>query len=152
MVVILRALLKMLETDEDRTWELVGSWLRYQGQLARETERDTNVAVYLLEALVKEMLMKSDVFRKEYYLDFQKVTAETGSTKGVSFVASSRDLLMAFQVLCKNKGFKLPFSNSKQLGVRLSNESEVMEKSGWSWQREKIIHGIRYYRFAKSLT
>jgi len=151
MVVILRALLKMLEPEQDRTWELVEWWIRYQGRLAEETERDTNVSVYLLDALAKEMLAREEDFQKEYYLDFHKVRNGDETPRELSFVASSRDLLMALQILSKNKGFKLPFSNTKQLGVRLANETSVLEKAGWSWEREKVVRGLRYHRFRKSL-
>ena len=67
MVVILKALLKMIEPGQDRSWELVEWWIRYQGRLAAETERDTNVSVYLLDALAKEMLAREEDFQKEYY-------------------------------------------------------------------------------------
>ncbi len=58
---------------------------------------------------------------------------------------------MALQILSKNKGFKLPFSNTKQLGVRLGNGAHVLEKAGWIIEREKIVNGVRYQRFAKKL-
>lgn len=152
MVVILRALLKLLEPGKDRSWEFVEFWIGYQGRLAEETERDTNAALFLLDGLAKEMLAKDGEFRKEYYLDYSTVMNGSEQPKEISFVASSRDLLMALQVLSKNKGFKLPFSNTKQLGVRLANENPVLEKAGWSWSRERIVHGLRYHRFTKSFS
>ncbi len=151
MVVILRALLKMIEPGQDRSWELVEWWIRYQGRLAEETERDTNVSLYLLDALAKEMLAREEDFQKEYYLDFHKARNGDETPKELSLVASSRDLLMALQILSKNKGFKLPFCNTKQLGVRLANETSVLEKAGWSWEREKVVRGLRYHRFRKAL-
>jgi hypothetical protein len=152
MILILKALLKLLEPgSEHRTWQIVDYWISYQNRLATVTERDTNVTFFLLEALSKEMLHAQDGFRKEYYLDSEWTANEAGEPKELSFVASSRDLLMAFQVLSRKKGFRLPFSNSQQLGVRLSNESEVLEKSGWTWEREKVVHGMRYNRFTKRL-
>jgi len=42
----------------------------------------------------------------EYYLDFHKTVDECGDSTGVSFVASTRDVLIALQILAKNKGFK----------------------------------------------
>jgi hypothetical protein len=151
MVVILRALLKMLEPERERIWEIVEWWIRYQRRLAEETERDTNVAAYLLDALAKEMLAQGADFTKEYYLDFQEVRNGSGEPGEVRFVASPRDLLMALQILSKNKGFRLPFSNTQQLGVRLANESSVLEKAGWSWERDKVVRGMRYHRFVKRL-
>jgi len=149
MILILSALLKLLEPGRDRTWEIVDWWVRYQGRLAEETERDTNVGLYLLEALGKEMLAKDGEFRKEYYINFKKTVSDTGEPRELTFVATSRDLLMALQILSRNKGFKLPFSNAQQLGVRLANEADVLGPAGWCWEREKIVHGTRYHRFTK---
>ncbi len=151
MIVILRAVLKLMEPGQDRSWDVVESWMDYQGRIAEETERDTNASVYLLDALSREMLAKDTEFRKEYYFDFIKTVDEAKAPCGVSFVASARDLLMALQILSKNKGFKLPFSNTKQLGVRLGNEASVLEKAGWTIEREKIVNGVRYQRFARKL-
>ncbi|MGI8784057.1 MAG: hypothetical protein ACR2L2_10475 [Acidobacteriota bacterium] len=151
MIVILDALLKMIDPGKDRTWEIVDFWIGYQGRLADETERDTNAAVYLLDALAKEMIAREEDFRKEYYLDFSKRLNGGEAPAEISFVASARDLLMTLQILSKNKGFKLPFSNTKQLGVRLANETGVLEKAGWEWKREKVVHGVRYHRFTKTL-
>ncbi len=151
MIVILRAILKLMDAGQDRSWGVVESWMDYQAKIAEETERDTNAAVYLLDALSREMLAKDGEFRREYYFDFMRTVDETKTTREVSFVASARDLLMALQILSKNKGFKLPFSNTKQLGVRLGNEAHVLEKAGWIIEREKIVNGVRYQRFAKRL-
>jgi hypothetical protein len=151
MMVILRALLGVLEPGRDRTWEILDGWIRYQGRLAEETERDTNVALYLLEALAKEMLARGEDFEREYYLKHEKVAGATGEAKTLSFVANGRDLLMAMQILSKNKGFKLPFSNTQQMGVRLANEDAVLEKAGWSREPVRIIHGVRYHRYTKRL-
>jgi len=152
MVVILKALLKLLEPGADRTWEIVRYWIQYQSRLAQETERDTNVAVYLLDGLAKEMIAREEDFRKEYYLDFRKVTNGGGEAAEISFIASARDLLMALQILSKNKGFKLNFSNTKQLSARLANESSVLENAGWRRERERIVHGVRYHRFTRTLS
>jgi hypothetical protein len=151
MVVILKALLKLLDPGANRAWEIVHYWIQYQSRLAQETERDTNVAVYLLDGLAKEMVAREEDFRKEYYLDFRKITNESGQSKEISFVACSRDLLMALQILSKNKGFKLTFSNTKQLSARLANESSVLENAGWRRERDKIVHGVRYHRFSKAM-
>jgi hypothetical protein len=151
MVMILSALLRVLEPARDRVWEIVDWWIPYQGRLAEETERDTNMAVYLLDALAKEMLAKDGDFAREYYLTFEKIANEYGVPVELSFVASGRDLLMALQILSKNKGFKLPFSNTQQLGVRLANEESVLETAGWRAEREKVVHGLRYQRFRKKL-
>jgi len=149
MIVILRAILKLMDPAHDRSWEVVEAWMDYQGKIAEETERDTNASVYLLDALSREMLAKDGEFRKEYYFDFIKAVDEAKATREVSFVASARDLLMALQILSKNKGFKLPFSNTKQLGVRLGNEATVLEKAGWTIEREKIVNGVRYQKFSR---
>jgi hypothetical protein len=151
MVVILKALLKLLEPGTDRTWEIVRYWIQYQSRLAQETERDTNVAVYLLDGLAKEMIAREEDFRKEYYLDFRRITNGGGEPEEISFIASARDLLMALQILSKNKGFKLTFSNTKQLSARLANESSILENAGWNREREKIVNGVRYHRFSKRL-
>lgn len=113
-------------------------------------ERAASKTVYLLEGLAKEMIAREDEFRKEYYIDFRKVANEIGDVGGVSFVASAGDLLMALQILSKNKGFKLAFSNPKQLSARLENESSLLGNAGWRIEQDKIVHGKPHYRFTKS--
>ncbi len=149
MIVILEALLHVLEPARDRVWDVVAWWIEYQGRLAEETERDTNVGVYLLDALAKEMTRHGEEFEQEYYLDFHKTVDECGDSTGVSFVASTRDVLIALQILAKNKGFKLPFSNAKQLGVRFANEEDVLRKAGWIREPDKIVHGLRHHKYEK---
>ncbi len=151
MVVIVRALLGVMEPGGDRTWEVVDGWIRYQGRLASDTERDTNATVFLLDALSKEMLALDADFRREYYLSVDQVASEGLEVREISFVASMRDLLMALQVLSKKKGFHLPFSNSQQLGVRLFNDRSLLERAGWSWQRKRIVRGLRFHEFRKQL-
>ena len=137
--------------SKDRTWEIVDWWMQYQGRVAEETERDTNLPIYLLDALVKEMVAQADDFRKQYYLGFDVTKNEFGDPVELSFVASGRDLLMALQILGKNKGFKFPFSNAKQLGIRIANDSDVLEKAGWRREHEKTVHGLKYYRLTRKL-
>jgi hypothetical protein len=150
MIAILRALLKT-QGEESRVWPVADAWIRYQARMASETEQDTNAGLYLLEALVKEAEARDGDFRREYYLDVERTTNELGKPLEVSFTASARDLLIAFQILSKQKGYRLPFSNSRQLGVRLANESEVLQQAGWSWQRTKVVNGTRYHRYTKRM-
>jgi len=152
MIVIVSVLLRFFEAGKkDRTWEVVDWWIQYQSRLAEETERDTNLPIYLLDALVKEMMAQGTDFRKQYYLDFQVAKNELGEPMELSFSASGRDLLMALQILGKNKGFKFPFSNAKQLGIRIANDSDVLEKAGWKREHEKTVHGLKHYRLTRKL-
>lgn len=118
MISILRALLKV-SNEEEETWHLVDDWIRCQARLASQTELDTNVALYLLEALLKEYEAWPTEFRN---LDIASRTDELGSLNELTFVASSRDVLIARQILSRQKGFRLPFANALQLAARLSNE------------------------------
>ena len=151
MVVILRALLTALEPGENRAWEIVDGWIRYQNQLASETERQTNATVFLLEALSKEILALGGEFRREYYLEVEQKVSEDAKPREISFVASTQDVLMALQVLSRKKGSHLPFPNSQQLGVRLFSERPLLRQAGWSWKRKKIVRGLRYHEFRKEL-
>gem|GEM_PF-896805 len=152
MIIILSALQKFLEPrSEEKTWKIVDWWMQYQGRLAEETERDTNLPIYLLDALVKEMIAQGPDFRKQYYLDFDVKKNEFGEPFELNFLASGKDLLMALQILGKNKGFKFPFSNAKQLGIRIANDSDVLDKAGWKREHEKTVHGLKYYRLTRKL-
>jgi len=152
MVIIMSALLEFMEpASKNRTWEVVDWWIQYQGRLAEETERDTNLPIYLLDALAKEMIAQGPDFRKQYYLDFQLTKNELGEPIEVSFLATGRDLLMALQVLGKNKGFKFPFSNAKQLGIRIANDSDVLEKAGWKREHARTVHGLKHYKMTRKL-
>ncbi len=74
MIVILRAILKLMDAGQDRSWGVVESWMDYQAKIAEETERDTNAAVYLLDALSREMLAK----------DGNSATSTTSISRGPS--------------------------------------------------------------------
>jgi len=152
MIIILSALLRSLEPgSRDRTWQIVDCWMQYQSRVAEETERDTNLPIYLLDALVKEMIAQGPDFRKQYYLDFDVKKNEFGEPLELNFLASGKDLLMALQILGKNKGFRFPFSNAKQLGIRIANDSDVLEKAGWKREHEKTVHGLKHYRLTRKL-
>lgn len=72
---------------------------------------------------------------------------------------SSHDLLMVFSKFCKNVGIRNPYSNARQLGVRLLNDETALKEGNWVIVRKegsvspywRIIHGERLMRFRKVL-
>ncbi len=150
LVAVLEALLKVLEPDRDLLDILIKKWIARQSAIAKQSERETNDCLRLLDALAEEMRAKPEDFEKEYYLRFTPTKDELDQIIQVEFTSSPKELLLALEVLSRRKGVRLPFVNTRQLGARLAAESSVLEQAGWERKRGKAVRGVRYHDFVKS--
>ena len=130
---------------------ILDQWIITQNKRSFDNEAETNKILYGLEALAKECLQRPDGFEKEYGIKAQVLRDTAFEPKEVSFTASTRELHMAFDWLAKNRGVANAFHSPSQLGARISDSMETLEKAGWTMQRNaKIIHGQRMHHFVKT--
>jgi DNA primase len=63
------------------------------------------------------------------------------------FDASTQDLLSMLNRYGREYGMKVPFTNARQLGVRVANELDTLKRAGWSATQVKVVHGNRISRW-----
>jgi hypothetical protein len=63
------------------------------------------------------------------------------------FDCTTADLLAMLNRYGREYGIRVPFSNAKQLGVRVANELETLRRGGWQTGMVKVIHGNRISRW-----
>jgi DNA primase len=177
LVLITKALLKHMPLSEelrleagDRSHEyvLLDRWIQYQNEHSRMTEQGTNAVLQLLDGLRRVFLI--DYARREpeavndqdrhtdkLWCDLmgvnvyrQILTDLSGAPTGHQlywFEASTADLLAMLNRYGREYGVKVPFSNAKQLGVRISNEMVTLNQAGWRAAQARVIHGNRISRW-----
>ncbi len=99
------------EEAREGAWSILSKWLKDQTEAAEETARGANAALYLLDALSREMAVSRDDFEAEYYLGCTRQVSELGKTTAVSLEASSKQLLRAFQKTKSRKARYVPLSD-----------------------------------------
>ncbi len=155
MLLILQALLKMLDPQSDpqrKAWGMLTRWIEFQEDLANEWDRESNPTAYWLDALAKELQsVGSEQFDRVYYVKGVMVKNEAGELTEVRLEAQAKFLLMGFEKLAKERGHKLPFTNPTQLGSRVSNDADLMAKSGWHWKMERTVRGLNVHEFTKTM-
>ncbi len=120
-----------------RPHDLVNRWLADQSVAEEEQDAGTNDVLYFLDTLVE---------RRVNLLDARtKVKEENGITM---VRAATATLLSDFRLVAKHLGIKCPWTNERQLGTRLADSEDVLNKAGWT--REAVFNsGKRLYRFIK---
>ncbi len=137
------------ENDPEEARWIFNAWIVDQNNRSFETQAETNNVLYRLEALVKEYLLRPDGFEEEYGITVQPAL-EGKEIRELAFFASTRGLHMAFEWLNKDRGLPNPFRSPSQLGSRISDSIEVLEKGNWTMKRNaKIIRGERLHLFNK---
>jgi hypothetical protein len=66
------------------------------------------------------------------------------------FDAITRDLLGMINRFGREYGVRVPFTNAKQLGVRIANELATLSQAGWKTAHLKMLHGDSVKRWAWS--
>ncbi len=169
LMLILDAVIKYIPYYDDDEAELVGDygaqdvrrrWIKYQDEQARETESEINPMSTLFNMLWKEYkpYMKEEPELSEYHIthpDYNLIMRINTNEEYVEFEASSHDLFMNFVKLAKNYGIRNPYTNPKQLGVRLVNEEKALREAGWEVIKKegcrywKIVRGEKRFLFRK---
>lgn len=163
------------ETGEKEIYE---AWIEEQNNTARETETGSNNILQLLGGLVREYIqankhkneteLVSDradpVFvldHRDYGLKMIKTQArehhennEKYFVSTIEFVATSADMVDAFDMLAKNTGKKNPYGSASIFTSRLRNDRSVLAKSGWELVETankepyfKVVCGRRFFKF-----
>lgn len=158
-------MLKYSNGDEETKWldlapiRLVGRWIFDQNTENTDTQIGSNTTSVLLDGLyydfmaIKKALSNSDAsaedkMLQEYTVSF-KTDYDAENKKIFKFRATSKNLFMAFSKYSKNKGLLLPFNTPHQLGRRLSNDKELLERSGWRIDRVERKSGQVEYEYKK---
>jgi DNA primase len=163
--------------------EIRQAWITYQDAKARETETSSNTIIQLLDGMMREYLYKmkdqtpvysedykEDVYcfiHPEYGLEVIKTLAEsikdeqTGENyvrARIEFMATSSDIVDAFNRFCKTTGIKNPYHKASVFVSRLRNDLDLLKRSGWEViSREGFepyytrVHGERFWKFRKIL-
>ncbi|WP_020675539.1 CHC2 zinc finger domain-containing protein [Geopsychrobacter electrodiphilus] len=164
---------------ESREKEIYEAWIEEQNNTARETETGSNNILQLLGGLVREYIQANKhkneteavadysepVFtldHKDYGLRmFKTMAREHQDDNGekyfistIEFVASSADVVDAFDMLAKNTGKNNPYGTAAIFTARLRNDRSVLSKSGWELIETpgkepyfKVLHGNRFFKF-----
>lgn len=163
--------LKLDAGDRAPEYVLLDAWIKYQNEHSRQIEQGTNAVLQIVDGLRRVFLI--DYSRKEA----EAVTAEgvfgINQVKlwcelmGVNvwreevpdeieplkyrqtfyFDASTQDLLSMLNRYGREYGVKVPFSNARQLGVRIANEMDTLKRAGWTPSQVKVVHGNRISRW-----
>lgn len=157
--------------DRAPEYVLLDEWIKYQNEHSRQVEQGTNAVLQLMEGLRRVFLI--DFSRKEVeaisaeghygenqcsvwcelmgsrvYREAMVDEAEPLKRRQTFyFECSTADLLTILNRYGREIGIKVPFSNAKQLGVRISNEMDTLKRAGWAAEQVKVVHGNRISRW-----
>lgn len=138
------------QTDPAEARWILDTWIRDQNKRTFATESETNRILYGLEALINEYEARPDGFENEYGI---KVHADRNSheLKSVEFTASTNTLCRAFDWLAKERGIANPFRTASQLGARIIESLEVLQKAGWRFEYQATSYrGERRHRLTRT--
>jgi len=163
--------------------EIYEAWIEEQNQVARETETGSNNILQLLGGLVREYIqankLKTETMivdgydqpvfvleHRDYGLTMYKTQPEAKHDENgepyvvstIEFVATSADMVDAFDMLAKNTGKHNVYSSAAIFTSRLRNDRNVLAKSGWELvcspgkePYHKIVAGKRFFKFRHTL-
>jgi DNA primase catalytic core len=154
LFVILQEVVKYISQAKDQTgntearW-ILDAWIRDQSQRAFATEKETNRVLYGIDSLVREYETRPDRFEQEYGIKV-KADWDGQELRKVVFTASTGTLCRAFDWLAKERGIANPFKSASQLGARITDSIEVLQKAGWTFEREATKYkGERRHRLSR---
>lgn len=116
---------------------LVEYWLNKQTSVNNKQTANTNDVLYFFETLASKHRALID-------LELKIIK----SSSDIKFIGTTRSLLSDFRLLAKHLGIKCPWENEYQLGTRIVDSINTLEKNGWK-RTMKISSGVRIYVFTK---
>lgn len=160
----LSAELKMDKGSRQPEYVLLDAWIKYQNEHSRQTEQGTNAVLQLLDGLRRVFLIdfskRAQPAGDTVWCELMGVTVERAAVRDsalqptgfqtYAFEASTADLLAMINRYSREYGLKAPFSNARQLGVRIANEMDTLCRAGWEITPVKIVRGNRVSRWAWS--
>jgi DNA primase len=188
LMLILEKLLKYIPyvTEDDLMFgietgdkDIYTAWIEEQNSTSRETETGSNTILQYLDGIIREHLhyFKGKIpvtengqiilEHPEYGLHIVKHTAED-KTDPVSkeeyhvtlfeFIATSAEIVDAFDRLAKNTGKRNPYDSASIFTARLRNDLDLLKKNGWELESSpgnepyyKIIRGKRFLKFKHTM-
>ena len=128
---------KLISNPEKQAREIIEELLGVQDARARETEIHTNPVLFYLEQLVSELLhaKSSEDFSQVFQIRHDAECFAGGRPSRVSFRDTSLKFHAAFAALAKKRNLLNPFSSAQQMGARLKDSLDILERSGWQVQR-----------------
>lgn len=136
MCIVLDALWGFMPLDAyRRPHDLVNFWLDSQTRAEHIQDEGTNEVLYFLSTFVDRcgQLMGAQIH------------VERGE-KEISLKCTTRDLLSDFRVLSKFLGMRCPWQNERQLGTRIVDAMNVLNRAGW-YRRQYESGGRRKYEY-----
>ena len=138
------------ENDPAEPRLIFREWILAQNQRSFANEAETNKILYALEALVKEYELRPENFARDYQIEADFTRHDSGETKEIKFTASTGALYRAFDWLAKDRGIANPFKSPSQLGARITDSLEVLNKAGWIFKHHATAsRGERKHHFIK---
>lgn len=157
---VMEALLKYLPdpslngTPEKITREMIDQLYENQRTTAGESEGSANHVLFFLDRLISALLYAEtpEKFRQRFQIGFEVVQDPKGAPRRVSFRGKAGAYLWAFSRLGGDGGSNLycPFKAPQQLGSRIQDSLELLQRSGWKVQ-ETQSRGTKFYTFIRDI-
>ena len=167
----LPAELRLEAGDRAPEYVLLDAWIKYQNEHSRQIEQGTNAVLQLLDGLRRLYLI--DYSRKEatpvsadgifgvnrtklwcelmgvdiYREEIADAIDPLAIRQTYYFECGTADLLSILHRFGREYGIKIQFSNSRQFGVRIANDRETLQRSGWEIGFIKTVRGERISRW-----
>jgi hypothetical protein len=118
-----------------RPHDLVNFWLDSQTAAEQKQDEGTNEVLYFLST-----------FASRYDQMLGVATRVEKHGEKLVFKVTTRELLSDFRVMAKQLGIKCPWQNERQLGSRIADSEEMLNRAGWHRIRGATM-GRTYYKF-----
>ena len=139
------------KADQTQARWILDHWIVTQNQRAFANSAETNRVLYALEALLREYEQRPEGFKNSYGLEVRESGSEEGGDRQFVFVASTGEMHMALDWLAKDRGIANPYRSSSQLGARISDSLEVLNRAGWEFKQNATARkGTRRHHFVKT--
>ncbi len=155
LFIILQEVVKYMPQTQDPAAQgearwILDNWIRDQNQRAFATESETNRILYNLEALFSEYEIRPEGFKLQYGINAE-ADRDGHELKKVDFYATTTGFCMAFDVLARERGIANPFKSAAQLGARIKDSLDTLQRAGWGFEYQaKKVNGNRLHRLTRT--
>lgn len=122
-----------------RPHDVVSYWLDTQSTAEEQQDAGTNEVLHFMNTFVE---------RRDSLPEFKARVREADGK--IEVKTTTATLLSDFRLLAKHLGMRCPWTNDRQLGVRLHDSNDVLEKDGWT-RRHAITAGKRMHIFERQI-
>lgn len=160
LFVVMEALLKYIPdtslsgSPEKMTREMIDQLYENQRTTSGETEGGASQVLFYLDRLTSALVFAEspEKFRQRFQIGFEVHQDQRGAFKRVSFRGKTSAYLWAFSRLVGDGGSNLycPFKAPQQLGSRIQDSLDLLQRSGWKTQ-ETLSRGTKFYSFSREI-